>query len=63
MLKYLQLCQHPDFHNIWNESYSKKLGRICQGIGTSPDGSGKRVKGTDTFFLICFEDILTDSRK
>ena len=40
-----------------------KLGRICQGIGTSPAGTGKCVKGTDTFFLIRFEDIPANRRK
>ena len=62
-LEYRQLRQHPDFHKVWNESYSNELGRLCQGIGTSPDGTGKRVKGTDTFFLIRFEDIPADRRK
>ena len=59
-LDYRQLRQHPDFHKIWNESYSNELGRLCQGIGTSPNGSGKCVKGTDTFFLIRFEDVPSD---
>ena len=62
-LEYRQLCQHPDFHKIWNESYSNELGRLCQGIGTSPNGTSKRVKGTNTFFLIRFEDIPADCRK
>ena len=55
-----QLRQHPDFHKIWNELYSNEL---CQGIGTYPDGSGKRVKGTDTFFFIRFKDIPANRRK
>ena len=62
-LEYHQLRQHPDFHKIWNESYSNELCRLCQIIGTSPDGIGKRVKGTDTLFLIRFEDIPADCRK
>ena len=45
-LEYRQLRQHPDFHKVWNNYYSNKLGRLCQGIGTSPDGTCKRVKGT-----------------
>ena len=38
-LEYRQLHQHPDFHKIWNHSYANELGRLCQGIGTSPDGT------------------------
>ena len=63
MLEYRQIRKHPAFHKIWNKSYSNKLGRICQGIGTSTRGSVKRAKGTNTFFLIRFEDIPADRRK
>ena len=61
-LEYRQHRQHPDFHKIWNHSYANKLGRLCQGIGTSPDGTRKRIKGTDTFFVIRFENIPADRR-
>ena len=40
-----------------------ELCRLCQGIGNSTDGTGKRVKGTDTFFFIRFEDIPANRRK
>ena len=62
-LEYRQLLQHPEFHKIWNESYSNELCRLCQGISTSPDGTGKCVKGTDKFFLVRFKDIPADRRK
>ena len=61
-LEYRQLRQHPDFHKIWNHSYANELGRLCQVIGTSPDGTSKRIKGTDTFFVIQFENIPADRR-
>ena len=61
-LEYRQLRQHPDFHKIWNHSYSNKLGRLCQGIGASPDGTSKRIKGTDTFFVTRFKNIPADRR-
>ena len=61
-LEYWQLRQHPDFHKVWNHSYANKLDRICQGIGTSPDGTSKRIKGTDTFFVIRFGNIPADRR-
>ena len=34
--------------------------RLCQGVGTGKTGPGKRVEGTDTFYVIKFEDILKD---
>ena len=61
-LEYRQLRQHPDFHKVCNHSYANKLGRLCQGIGTSPDGTSKRIKVTNTFFVIRFENIPSDRR-
>ena len=61
-LEYRQLIQHPYFHKVWNHSYANKLGRLFQGIGTSPNGTSKRIKGTDTFFVIQFENIPADRR-
>ena len=34
--------------------------RLCQGVGTGPNGIGKRIEGTNTFFVINFEDIPKD---
>ena len=34
--------------------------RVCQGVGTSPNGKGKRIEGTNTFFAIKFENIPKD---
>ena len=61
-LEYRQLRQHPDFHKVWNHSYANELGRLCQGIGTSPDGTSKLIKVTDSFFVIQFENIPADRR-
>ena len=33
------------------------MGRLCQGVGKGPNGKGKRIKGTNTFFAIKFENI------
>ena len=33
------------------------MGRLCQGVGTVTNGIGKRVEGTNTFYVIKFEDI------
>jgi hypothetical protein len=62
-LEYRQLRRHPDYKDIWSISYSNELGRLCQGIGTSSDGKGKRIEGTDTFHVVAFEDIPPDRRK
>ena len=44
--------------------YSNELGRLCQGIGTDPtDPTQKRVKGTNTFHVILYDDIPTDRCK
>ena len=36
------------------------MGRLCQGVGKVPNGKGKRIEGTNTFFVIKFEDIPKD---
>ena len=61
-LEYQPLRQHPDFHKIWNHSYANELVRLCQGIGASPNGTSKCIKGTDNFFVIRFENIPADRR-
>ena len=36
------------------------MGRLCQGVGTVTNGIGKRVEGTNTFYVIKFEDLPKD---
>ena len=36
------------------------MGRLCQGVGKGPNDKGKRIKGTNKFFAIKFEDIPKD---
>ena len=58
------LFRQPCLAKTWNTSYSNKLGRLCQGIGTDPkDPTKKRVKGTNTFYVIRYEYINLDCRK
>ena len=33
------------------------MGRLCQGFGTLPNGIGKIIEGTNTLFVINFEEI------
>ena len=56
-LGYRQLRNYPKFHQVWIELYANEIGRICKGIGTSPDASGKRVEGTTTFLVINYDVI------
>ena len=39
------------------------MGRLCQGVGTGKYGIGKRVEGTNTFYIIKFEYIPKDRLK
>ena len=41
-------------------SFSNEMGILCQGVGTSPNGKGKRIEVKNTFFAIKFENILKD---
>jgi hypothetical protein len=43
--------------------YANELGRLCQGIGTGTTPNTKRVSGTNTFFLINYNDIPVHKRK
>ena len=59
-LNYGQLRKHPKFQETWNKYFLNEMGRLCQGVGTGNNGIGKRVKGTNTFYVIKFEDIPRD---
>ena len=39
------------------------MGRLCQEVDTGPNGIGKIIEGTNTFFVIKFEDIPKDRLK
>ena len=63
-IEYIQLRRHLKYKKVWNISYSNELGWICQGVGSSTSGGKKqRVKGTDSFRVIKFENITHDFRK
>jgi hypothetical protein len=51
LLEHCQLQQDPRYEEVWDQSYSDKLGRLCQGIITSDKAGGKWVAGTNTFHL------------
>ena len=56
-LNYGQLRKHPKFQETWNKYFSNEMGRLCQGVGTGENGLGNGLDGTDTFYVIKFEDI------
>ena len=51
-----QLRRHPQYAEKWNRSLANKIGRLFLGIGINEDGQ-HRIKGTNTFFIIHFQDI------
>ena len=48
-LNYGKLRKHPKFQETWNKSFSNKMGILCQGVGTGPNGTGEIIEGTNTF--------------
>jgi hypothetical protein len=62
-LEHHQLCQDPHFKTTWDTSYANKLGQLCQGIGSGSAPTGQRVAGTNTFYIIDYEDIPSHKRK
>ena len=64
MLEFRQLRKHPKYKKIWDTSYENELGRLCQGVGKNPANPlMQRVKGTNTFRVVRYEDIPKDRRK
>ena len=63
MLDYCQLRLHPKSKCTWNQSYCNELGRLCQGVNTYPSGKCPCVKGTNTFFIINYEEPLPNRSK
>jgi hypothetical protein len=48
---------------MWDTSFPNELGRLCQGISSGDAPGTKRVVGTNTFFLIDYQDIPSQIRK
>ncbi len=56
-LEHRQLRRDPRYKPIWDTSYANELGRLCQGIGKGSKPDTKRVAGTNTFFIIDYNNI------
>ena len=56
-LNYGQLRKHPKCQEAWKKYFSNEMGRLYQEVRTGINGIGNRVEGTNTFYVIKFEDI------
>ena len=45
-INYGKLRKHPRLQDTWKIPFSNEMGRLCQGVGTGPNGKGKRIEGT-----------------
>ncbi len=62
-LEHRQLRQDPCYKATWDTLYANELGRLCQGIGAGNTPTAQRVSGTNTFFLIDYQDIPAHKKK
>jgi hypothetical protein len=62
-LEHRQLRRDPGYKATWDTSYANGLGRLCQGIGVGNTPTAQRVSGTNTFFLINYQDIPAHKKK
>ena len=51
VLNYGQLQRYPKYEETWNKYFSKRMGRLCQGVGKGNNDVGKSVEGTNIFFM------------
>jgi hypothetical protein len=62
-LEHCQLHCDPRYKTICDNLYANELGPLCQGIGSGDAPGAKCVAGTNTFFLIDYQDILSHKKK
>jgi hypothetical protein len=62
-LKHRQLRRDPRYKAICDTSYANELGCLCQGIGSGITSDSKRVAGTNTFFIIDYQDIPANKQR
>jgi hypothetical protein len=63
IFKHCRLHCNPRYEAKWDTSYANDLGRLCQGIGSGLYPGTQWIVGTNTFFLIDYQDILFHKRK
>ena len=52
LVEYCQLRKHPNYAATCTTSYANEMGRLCQRIESNAEGTGQRVEGMDTFFVV-----------
>ncbi len=62
-LEHRQLRCDPRYKAVWDTSYANELGRLYQGVGSGATPSSQWVGGTNTFFIINYQDIPLHKRK
>jgi hypothetical protein len=62
-LEHRQLRWDPCYKATWVTLYAIELGCLCQGIGAGTTPTSQHVSGTNTFFLIDYQDIPMHNRK
>jgi hypothetical protein len=62
-LEHCQLRHDPRYKVTWDKSYANELGKLCQGIGIGTKPGTKCVDGTNTFFMINYDDIPKHKQK
>jgi hypothetical protein len=63
LLEHCQLRHDPRYKATWDTSYANELGCLCQGIGLGSMPNNQWVAGTNTFFLIDYQDIPSHKHK
>jgi hypothetical protein len=62
-LEHCQLRRDPCYKATWDTLYANELGHLCQGIIAGNTPTTQCVSGTNTFFLIDYQDIPTHKKK
>ena len=63
-LEWRQLRSHPKWKDIYLQSFSNEMGRLCQGVGKGTKGpKNQRVAGTDSMRVIKYDNIPKHRRK
>ena len=62
-LEHRQIRKHPSYKDVWDQSYSNEIRRLCQGVGFNPIKTDQCIKGTNTFKVILYKNIPQDRCK
>ena len=63
LLENRKLCCDPHYKSTWDTSHANELGQLCQGIGSGTMSASQCVAGTNTFFIVEYQDIAAHKPK